>query len=181
MAMRITVHFQSWAKWLMALVLKYCHPCWAQQYSDIPCNVVGFPSLSTILFPFTLSRPCFWTKVSSASTDEASARQAHAKAAIRASRVAAGPRELMLWIVFIFFGTAFRRWFSVGCSLLVFHGFLGVLSVCRARPRDESRCYGIGPDCGGPATRQRPRGGVAWHNAKATSKGSRRKCRRCRR
>jgi len=57
MAIRITVHFQSWARWLMAVVLKYCVPAVAQQYSDIPCKVVGMPFLSTILFPFTLSLP----------------------------------------------------------------------------------------------------------------------------
>ena len=54
----------------MALVLKNCVPCWAQQYSDIPCNVVGLPFLSTILFPLTLSLPCFCTKFSSARKDE---------------------------------------------------------------------------------------------------------------
>lgn len=31
MGIRITVHFQSWAKWLVALVLKNCVPFWFQQ------------------------------------------------------------------------------------------------------------------------------------------------------
>lgn len=116
MATRITVHFQSRTRWLMALVLKNCVPCWAQQYSDIPCSVVGTPFLSTILFPLTLSSPCFWMKVSSADRGVTSARQAHARAAIPASRVGSRFRDGVFWVVFTCLWTAFRRWLVASCS-----------------------------------------------------------------
>jgi hypothetical protein len=72
----MTVHFQSWAKWLMALVLKYCFPWLFQQYNDIPCRVVGLPFLSTILFPLTLSLPWTPTNVCCPKLSETRARQA---------------------------------------------------------------------------------------------------------